>query len=162
MLTKGFVLSSLISFLLFSGVGSLTAQRLRGEAARWIPRVIVGLIIIGIVELLVLDWLARAVGSLPQTLRCAAAFLAIAPLGYLMGFPMPAALARLDRGAQSALPLAWGVNGFASVLAVPAATAIGMSAGYSVAGGIALLLYFVPALLFAKLPTGKPADHANT
>jgi hypothetical protein len=73
-------------------------------------------------------------------------------MGYLMGFPMPLALARLNRAAPAALPWAWGINGFASVVAAPVAVAIGMTWGYTCAGVLALLLYLVPAILFTRLP----------
>ena len=116
-----------------------------------IRRILMGLILVGVIELVAAGPLAKAVGALPFPVRCAAALLAIAPLGYLMGFPMPAALTRLDRGAPALIPWAWGVNGFASVLAAPAAMAIGMTWGYATAGVVALLLYLVPLAVFTRL-----------
>ena len=53
---------------------------------------------------------------LPITLRTAIAAGAIAPLGFLMGLPMPVALAPLDLAAPTMIPWVWEVNGFASVL----------------------------------------------
>ncbi len=162
-------------FLLMSGLGSLTAQRLgdgqslaRDAALLWVPRLVLCLIVVGLMEQVLVGRLATLVGSLPYGFRCGAAFMAIAPVGYLMGFPMPCALARLaprtrppqsgfadDAGAQPLVPWAWGVNGFASVMAVPIATAIGMTWGFHVAGGLAMLLYLVPVLLFSKLPSAE-------
>jgi len=149
---------TIAGFLLFSGLGSLTVQRLGVESTRAMRYVILCLIACGLIELAVSREVTAVVGSLPRMFRCAGALLAIAPLAYLMGFPMPAALARLDRHASSLVPWAWGVNGFASVLAAPLATAIGMSWGFQVSGGLGLLLYVVPMLLFSKLPLGGSSD----
>ncbi len=139
-------------FLLSSGLGSLSAQKFRGKPNKLIRAVVGGLILMGLLELIVVPTLAGAVGSLPYLARCGLAFGAVLPLGYLMGFPMPIGLARLDRAAPATIPWAWGINGFASVIAAPAAIAIGMSVGYTAAGGVALAVYVVPGLLFAKLP----------
>ncbi len=139
-------------FLLSSGLGSLSAQKYRSRPTRLIRTVVGGLILIGLLELIVIPTLAGAVGSLQYPARCGLAFGAILPLGYLMGFPMPTGLARLDRAAPATIPWAWAINGFASVMAAPTAIAIGMSVGYTTAGGVALAVYVVPGLLFTKLP----------
>ena len=68
-----------------------------------------------------------------------------------MGFPMAMALRRLGDASPSLVPWAWGVNGFASVLAPPLATAIAMTAGFRVAGASALMFYVVAALAYARL-----------
>jgi hypothetical protein len=142
---------TIAGFLFLSGLGSMTAQRLGDAAVTWIPRLVGLLIAVGVIEQFFIGRLAFATGALPYGLRCAAALLAIAPVGFLMGFPMPCALARLDRGSPVLIPWAWGVNGFASVMAAPAAIAIGMTWGFHVAGGAALVLYLVPLLLFARV-----------
>jgi hypothetical protein len=143
---------TIAAFLLSSGLGSLTAQRLGQGSRRLLTFLIAGLIVLGMIELAAVGRLASPIGSLPDLARRGLAFLAIMPLGYLMGFPMPAGLRRLEQGAPSLIPWAWGVNGFASVLAAPVATAIGMTWGYTVAGGLALALYLLPTLLFVRLP----------
>jgi hypothetical protein len=143
---------AIAGFLLASGLGSLTAQRLGDDAGRWLPRVVGALIVLGLIEQLVLGRLAAPVGGLSLVLSCGASFVALAPLGYLMGFPMPLALRRLQGGNAGLIPWAWGVNGFASVIGAPLAMAIAMTWGFSVAGGLALLLYLVPIAAFARLP----------
>ena len=145
------------AFLFLSGLGSLTAQRVGGDRTRLIRLVVVALVIVGALELILLSRLAGSVGALAPLARFGVALLTIAPMAYLMGFLMPSALARLDRAGGELIPWAWGVNGFASVLAAPLATAIGMTWGFHVVGGLGLILYIVPALLFSKLP-GQPSD----
>jgi len=167
---------TIAGFLLFSGLGSLCVQWLQGRRQvradrdstgadaeapvapfgrrrdRVIQIAIIALVLTGLVELILARPLAVAIGPLPFLVRCAAALAAIAPLAFLMGFPMPAGLAQLQRGAPALIPWAWSVNGFTSVVAAPAATAIGMTWGYTMAGAIALALYAVPMAFFAWLP----------
>ncbi len=175
---------TIFGFLLFSGLGSLSVQRFQGrplktkaEPAARLPAngcgdgdatgspsrawesyvvhvAVAALIGLGLVELIITNPLASAVGSLSFPVRCVVALAGIAPLGFLMGFPMPSGLARLERGAPGLIPWAWSVNGFTSVVAVPTATAIGMTWGYTFAGAIALGLYVVPLALFHTLPRG--------
>ncbi|MEK7731887.1 MAG: hypothetical protein AAB363_08520, partial [Planctomycetota bacterium] len=115
------------AFLFFSGLGSLCAQRATDGAsgALVFRRVVVALIVVGLIEILAGPRLSAGVGGLGYMARCSAAVAAIAPLAFLMGFPMPAALRRLDASAPALVPWAWAVNGFASVLAPPIAVAIG-------------------------------------
>ena len=71
---------------------------------------------------------------------------------------MPLGLRRLDAGASPLVPWAWGVNGFASVVAAPLATAIGMTWGFDVAAVTALCFYALAALLLTGLPVGAAAQ----
>jgi predicted membrane-bound spermidine synthase len=139
-------------FLAVSGLGSLTAQQVERRQVRLLRWVIAGVVLIGAVVLLILPRSAAIAGAWPLLARCLLALAAVAPVAYLMGFPMPLALQRLDRAAPVLIPWAWGVNGFASVLAAPLATLIGMTWGFHIAAALALLLYTTSAVLFGKLP----------
>ncbi|MCH8152955.1 MAG: hypothetical protein IH830_11360 [Planctomycetes bacterium] len=147
---------TICGFLLFSGLGSMTTQRIRHDRARALRRIIIVLVALGIGEMIALRQLAPAAGSLPVLGRCAVGLIMIAPLGYVMGFPMPMGLGRLSRAAPGLIPWAWGTNGFASVLAAPLATVLAMCWGYSIAAGLALLLYLLAALAFSHLPSCPP------
>jgi len=151
---------TLSGFLFFSGVGSLVAERVRRRRSR-VPRgLLVLLVLVGVATGFLLESLALSAGVLPFAVRCGVAVLLIAPLAFLMGFPMPLALARLDGAAPVLIPWAWGVNGFASVMAAPLATLLAMTWGFHVAGATALILYLVAAGLFASVPAlwcGRPA-----
>lgn len=137
--------------LLASGLGSLDAQRWSDlhPVARRATWALVGLA--GLLLLLV-PRLVEVAAPLPFVGRAAVLVLITLPLGYLMGFPLPLGLARLDRRAAPLIPWAWGINGFASVLAPPLATVIGMAWGFHVAGGLAVLLYLAAAFLLCRLP----------
>ena len=55
----------------------------------------------------------------------------LCPLCFFMGRPFPMGIALLKGEAEQDIPLAWGFNGFCSVLAASGAVALSMSLGYS-------------------------------
>ncbi len=140
------------SFLVFSGLGGLLADRLGGVGERAAPLAAAGAALVALVELAALGSIGRLVAGWPQGWRCAAAVIVSAPPAFAMGFPMAMGLRRLDRAAAGLVPWAWGVNGFASVLAAPLAQAAGMAWGFSFAAGAAAVCYAAAAALFARLP----------
>jgi hypothetical protein len=142
---------TIASFLVFSGLGSLVAQTVKGRTHTLV--VIIGsLVLAGLVEAWLVPTLARGAGASTLGWRMILGALAILPLAFLMGFPMPLGLARLEKNAPNLIPWAWGINGFASVLAPPLATAIGMALGFRIAGALALGLYILSALAIHKMP----------
>ena len=143
--------AAIAGFLFFSGLGSLTAQKL----VRYVPHLMLGLVLVGVLEVWLVGWATAIAGPLPTAVRFVLAMVIIGPLGYLMGFPMPSALRRLEMHTPKLVPWAWGVNGFASVLAPPLAMAIGMTMGLWVAGATALTLYLIAAVAFRFLPATK-------
>jgi hypothetical protein len=146
--------ATIAGFLLFSGIGSLVSQRL--ARSNWVPNLMLALAAVGVAEAWLVGWATTIAGSLPIFGRFTVAMVIIGPLGFLMGFPLPSALRRLQHHAPSLVPWAWGVNGFASVMAPPLAMAIGMTVGFWVAGGAALIYYVIAAWVFSRLPTTAP------
>lgn len=148
---------TIAGFLLVSGIGSMTAQRFgstRDGPAAFVRRLTLVLAVVGGITLIMLTPLATLGSGLPTIGRCAVSLLVIAPVSFLMGFPMPMALLLLNRSAPAVIPWAWGINGFASVFATPLAMIIGMSRGFLFVGLIAIGLYVFAGFVFAKLPRG--------
>ena len=94
--------------LLFSGAGSLAAQRIARAPGRRLPLLLLLLVVVAGVDLLLIPVASARAGAWPAFARCLAALVLVAPSGLLMGFPMPLALARLERGAPALIPWAWG------------------------------------------------------
>ena len=89
----------------------------------------------------------------PAALRWVMTIAALAAPALLMGFPMPMGLTRLgSSGGAGRIAWAWGINGFASVLAPPLAIVMAMTWGYSVVAVTAVLLYSAAAVVFGRLP----------
>lgn len=143
--------TTIAAFLFFSGLGSLTAQRCRLTPA-FLRRIIVALAVTAVLCIVALPPVAHLAGRLHIAFRMPIAAALIAPLAFLMGFPMPSGLSRLHHGPRQLIAWAWGINGFASVLAAPTATLIAMVWGFTYAAAVAVALYLVAALLFACIP----------
>ncbi len=151
------------AMLFFSGLGSVASGRIRHRRARALGGALALVAVTALGAVAAVPGLAHLAGGLPVIARCAIAVAVIAPTAFLMGLPMPMGLARLaaEQEKQAALiPWAWGINGFASVLAPPLAVAIAMTWSYLVVPAVASLLYLVAALIFPLLPgdTSSPGD----
>ncbi len=148
---------TIASFLIFSGLGSLTVQRVGARLINWIPALLILLVIVAAITVPALQPLGLALGTWPLWARGLAAAAAVAPLAFCMGLPMPAALARLDRSAPKLIPWAWAANAFASVLAPPLATAIAMAWGFRYAAMAAMGVYLIATVAYRRLPAANPA-----
>ena len=144
---------TIATFLVGSGLGSLTASRLKPDRHVTTLRCVVTvLVLVGLIETFGVNPLTELVGGWTLPARCVVAVAMVAPLAFLMGMPMPIGLCRLQGATCQLVPWAWGVNGFASVLAPPLATVIGMTRGYTVVGCATLALYLLAALSVSRLP----------
>jgi spermidine synthase len=126
----------LFGLLLFSGVGSALSALLP-----W--RVALGVLVAAIVlyPALLAETFPALLGE-GLTVRVLVALLLVAPLGLLMGVPLPRGLRALGQADPAWLPLAWGVNGFTSVIGAVLAAVIALSFGFEavfLAGALAYL-----------------------
>ena len=114
----------LTAMLVFSGVGSLLAERVgpagialsTGIVVLWCLAAYAGLLP---AMLATLDW--------PWAVRAALVVLALAPVSVALGMPFPLGLARTGSGPM--LPFAWAVNGAFSVVATPLANLLATQGG---------------------------------
>jgi hypothetical protein len=106
----------IFSMLLSSGLGSYWSNRyVQNREGRWIK--VLGYIgLCAALEAVLLSWLLPAMVWLPLGVKMAATALLIAPLGFLMGMPFPAGLARLEEWHSPSVRWAWSLNAAASVL----------------------------------------------
>lgn len=115
----------LFTLLIASGIGSYFSPRLPWRAT------LIGLVALALVSPIVLPLVLQRLIGEAFIVRVIVSFILLAPLGVLMGVPFPKGLARLRMIAPHAIPLAWGVNGFASVISSILATLGAMSFGFS-------------------------------
>jgi hypothetical protein len=123
------------ALLLFSGLGSLAAQRL---SPRW---TLLPLALLILCYPLGSSYLFKYVLGASLETRLLVAVVGLAPLGFLMGVPFPGGLAWLRERAPGMIPWAWAVNGCASVLASILAALLALSAGFSWVLAAAALAY---------------------
>jgi hypothetical protein len=139
----------LFSVLFFSGLGSLVSSRLPLRALLLALSVVVLIYPLLLPRLfaLAIHW------ALPS--RLVVSVLGLAPLGFLLGLPMPGGIRLLEQRAPQLIPWAWAVNGCASVVSSILAVMGAVTFGFSrvlVAGAVAYLLawFTVPALSHAR------------
>jgi hypothetical protein len=140
--------------LVFSGVGSLAAERIRPSVQLALPLILGTVAALLFLYGVLLDLPLRWIGAQPYAARVALSLALIAPPAFLMGFPMPSAMALLARQGKSSLFIwAWGINGCCSVLGAAAAPILAVQMGLSFVLGVSACGYLmaIPAffLLFA-------------
>jgi len=136
----------LAAFLVFAGLGARYSARL-APTARW-P--FLAIAAIGLLYVLLLPPLLAALMGLAQGWKILLTVLLIAPLAFCLGLPFPLGLAVVAARAEALVPWAWGINGFASVVAVLLATLLGIHWGHSLVVLLAVALYGLAAWQFPR------------
>mgnify|MGYP001824844008 FL=1 len=133
--------------LVFSGVGSAFAR------ASWLPgrTVFVFLLVMAFLLPFSVQQLSGFLLNLPLWGRMVFSILGLAPLGILMGLPFPLGIAWLQTKSRIGIPLAWAVNGCASVIASVLAAMISLSYGYKIVLLLGACAYACAALLYIRL-----------
>ena len=147
----------LTAFLVFSGIGSASSDRMTlatcRVAAGWL---VVLFVLYGVALLTAVHLLQPS----PLLVRVAAAFACVAPAAFLMGLPFPMGLRWLASGSQPRLAWAWAANGFASVVAAPLAALVALEAGSPVLFLIAAGAYGVAAGLGGRARADRSGSRA--
>ena len=121
----------LASFLLFSGLGSLTSGKLFREPAGAIRLAIPAIVLIILAYVWALPVIFDATLGWSTPMRVA---LSVALLGlpaFFMGMPFPSGMRMTERLSDTLVPWVWGVNGSASVVASVLAIILAMASGFS-------------------------------
>ena len=149
----------LFAVLLWSGIGSWLAGRVRDEdAPRALRRMLLAVAGLVVVAAFGLAPIFYALVQLPAPVRILITVLSLAPLGLALGMPMPTGLRLLAGRAPELIAWAWGVNGAASVLGSVAAIALAMRWGFDVALLTAAALYLTAMLLAARAVAATTPD----
>jgi len=115
----------------FSGLGSALSARIRPERLRPVLlRLLPAAAVFVVAYVRLLGPAFYGLVYLGPAPRVALTVAFLAPLGLLLGVPMPAGVRLLAAGAPGLVPWAWGVNGAASVLGSAAAVALAMLWGF--------------------------------
>jgi hypothetical protein len=138
-------------FLFFAGIGSFACTRFQSALGRIHVRVGIFIVLIGGVILLSIHPLLGLSAGLRLPLRMLIALALIAPVALPMGMMLPLGIRRLAVDRSILIPWAWGINGFASVLATLAAPLIALELGFSFVGWIALACYAVATRLAGNM-----------
>lgn len=112
----------LFGLLLSSGLGSIVAERISWRAS------LVGLVL-AIALYAALVPLSAWLLAQELIVRIIVVIIGLAPIGFLLGVPFPRGLEFVRQDAPELLPLAWGMNGFTSVISSILATMIALTWG---------------------------------
>src|SRR5258705_1336430 len=138
---------TLFSPPLGTGVGVLVSRRIGPALARDLPvRALIGVAIVAAAAAL---GLARLIDiGIPWTLpaRIAFAVALIAPVGILLGMPLPGGMRLVAAGRAEIIAWGWGINGAFSVVGATLAVFIAMNWGFSVTLASAAAVYMFAAL----------------
>ncbi len=134
----------LCAFLLFAGIGSRHAERVR--AGVWWP--VSGIVVLSALYLSLLPYLFDLAAPLPDAAKAALCVILIAPLAFCMGMPFPLGMAALASTGSGSLSWAYGINACASVMGATLATLLAIHLGFNGVIGLAAALYCVAAATF--------------
>ncbi len=138
----------------FAGFGARFSARL---TQRW-RRPFVAIAVIALLYVALLPPLLVHLMGLAQGWKILLAMLLLAPLAFCLGMPYPLGLAAVAARAEPLVPWAYGINGFASVVATLFATLAAIHWGYSAVMLLAVLLYAIAAWQFPREATAQPGS----
>lgn len=129
----------LCAFLVFAALGSWFAGR--WQARNIVPLAVMAIGAISLLYLAILPLLFQALIHLPDAAKILISVLLIAPLATCMGVPFPTGMMRLAGTNNDAIPWAWAINGFASVVGAVLATLLAIHLGFAAVILLAVLIY---------------------
>jgi len=140
-------ISVIISGLLISsGIGSYFSDKLFPEKYRiLIPSLSTAAIIL--LYQYKLDSILHELVSLYITTKILVVLSLIAPPAFFMGFPFPQGLIQMRQKDINSLPLAWGVNGFFSVISIISASLLAIISGFRIVFITAAVCYIIAGII---------------
>ena len=129
----------LCAFLVFAAVGSWLAGR--WQAANKVTLAVLAMGALSLLYLVILPILFQGLNYLPDAVKIIISVLLIAPLAMCMGVPFPTGMKRLADTREDAIPWAWAINGFASVVGAVLATLLAIHLGFAMVILLAVLIY---------------------
>lgn len=156
-LTNPTIAASIVlsGMLVFSGLGSWVAEKIK-RADRVLPVLMAAVALsLGAMTLAlpaVLEW----IGALSYLGRIVSCLVLVAPVAFLMGFPMATAMNGLAaRGQDQMFVWAWGINGSFSVVGAATVPLIAVSFGLSAVLEVAALAYLLAVLAFLAMTRAR-------
>jgi len=128
-------------FLLFAGLGSMVQPQVTNRLHRGVLTVALAIACTVVAYSALFSTLFETAAALPDTWKALIGLAVIAPLAFCLGIPFPWGLSRIHQSAAAAIPIAWAVNGFASVVSTSAAVLLTMTYGFKTLYALAAAIY---------------------
>jgi hypothetical protein len=133
----------LFTILLSSGGGSLLSSRIAKNNMRNLIFVIGGIAGLGVLYVFSLPSIIYSALAEPIEIKAAISIGVLAPIGFLMGMPLPTGMRLLKVHRPDFIPWMWAINGAFSVLGAVLAIALGIMYGSSFAMILGVLVYLI-------------------
>jgi hypothetical protein len=133
----------LFTLLISSGSGSLLSSRIAKNNMRNLVFVIGAIAGLGILYILFLPSIIYSTIAEPIEIKAVVSIAVLAPIGFLMGMPLPTGMRLLKEHRPDYIPWMWAINGAFSVLGAVLAIALGIMYGSSLAMLLGILIYLV-------------------
>jgi hypothetical protein len=138
----------LSSFLIFSGLGSLAAGRIRWGEKKIVLVSVATIVLYGTMLILGLQTVISSFLGFDLSVRALISWILLFPLAFFMGMPFPTGLKTASRLSPGLVPWAIGINACASVTASILIILIAMGIGFNAAMGTGLAVYAAALLCF--------------
>jgi len=149
---------TLMSILVFTGVGSLVTDLYEGQRDRALVGAFGVLVVLTLFYQFGLGLVTAQFLASPLPVRVLLAIVMLAPLGLCLGTFMPLGLATvsaLSGHSREYIAWGWAVNGFFSVISSVLTTILSMSFGFQVVLSFGLLVYGVGILALRAVPAPR-------
>ena len=133
----------LFTILISSGGGSLLSSRIAKNNMRNLIFVIGGIAGLGMLYVFSLPSIIYSALAEPIEIKAAISIGVLAPIGFLMGMPLPTGMRLLKVHRPDFIPWMWAINGAFSVLGAVLAIALGIMYGSSFAMILGVLVYLI-------------------
>jgi hypothetical protein len=133
----------LFTLLISSGSGSLISSRIAKNNMKNLIFVIGGIAALGISYVLFLPPIIYSTIAESIEVKAAVSIAILAPIGFLMGMPLPTGMRLLKVHRPDYIPWMWAINGAFSVLGAVLAIALGIMYGSSLAMILGILIYLI-------------------
>jgi spermidine synthase len=153
----------LACILVFSGLGSLVTQRVSDARLPRAAAVALLAVALGVVgHALLMPSLLRSAMTLDLGARLLITFAVVAPLGFVMGMPLPLGMRLMEQRSPRAIAWAWGVNGSLSVLGTVLAMSTSVFFGITgtMLAGASFYLLALPVFSLHPSRSRAPRDPA--
>jgi hypothetical protein len=133
----------LFTLLISSGAGSLISSRIAKNNMKNLVFVIGGIAGLGILYVLFLPPIIYSTIAESIEVKALVSIAILAPIGFLMGMPLPTGMRLLKVHRPDYIPWMWAVNGAFSVLGAVLAIGLGIMYGSSLAMILGILIYLI-------------------
>ncbi|MDQ4014806.1 MAG: hypothetical protein M3136_03475 [Thermoproteota archaeon] len=133
----------LFTLLISSGSGSLISSRIAKNNMKNLIFVIGGIAALGVLYVLFLPPIIYSTIAESIEVKAAVSIAILAPIGFLMGMPLPTGMRLLKVHRPDYIPWMWAINGAFSVLGAVLAIALGIIYGSSLAMILGILIYLI-------------------